>query len=80
MKFLRQAEAEYPAFSSVLCVLKAWLAKKGLRGVYKGGIGSYRRAAALTRCSARRTTTPGGGGGGEAAGTERRSPPPPRYP
>ena len=41
VKFLRQAEAEYPAFSSVLCVLKAWLAKKGLRGVYKGGIGSY---------------------------------------
>ena len=22
-------------------MLKAWLAKKGLRGVYKGGIGSY---------------------------------------
>ena len=41
VKFLRQAESEYPALSSVLCVQKAWLAKKGLRGVYKGGIGSY---------------------------------------
>ena len=41
VKFLRQAESEYPALSSVLCVQKAWLARKGLRGVYKGGIGSY---------------------------------------
>ena len=41
VKFLRQAEAEYPALTSVLCVQKAWLYKKGLRGVYKGGIGSY---------------------------------------
>ena len=41
VKFLRQAEADYPALSSVLCVQKAWLAKHGLRGVYKGGIGSY---------------------------------------
>ena len=41
VKFLRQAETEYPALASVLCVQKTWLAKKGLRGVYKGGIGSY---------------------------------------
>ena len=41
VKFLRQAETEYPALSSVLSVQKAWLAKKQLRGVYKGGIGSY---------------------------------------
>ena len=41
VKFLRQAEAEYPALAPVLCVQKAWLAKKGLRGVYKGGVGSY---------------------------------------
>ena len=41
MKFLRQAENEYPALAPVLAVQKAYLANRGLRGVYKGGIGSY---------------------------------------
>ena len=41
VKFLRQAEAEYPALTPVLSVQKAYLAVRGLRGVYKGGIGSY---------------------------------------
>ena len=41
VKFLQQAEAEYPALAPVLAVQKAYLASRGLRGVYKGGIGSY---------------------------------------
>jgi hypothetical protein len=41
VRFLQQAELEYPALTPVLAVQKAYLASRGLRGVYKGGIGSY---------------------------------------
>ena len=53
VKFLQQAEAEYPALAPVLAVQKAYLASRGLRGVYKGGIGSYSLALLALHAAAR---------------------------
>ena len=37
VRFLQQAEAQYAALAPVLAVQKAYLANRGLRGVYKVG-------------------------------------------
>ena len=69
MKFLRQAETEYPALAPVLAVQKAYLAKRGLRGVYKGGIGSYSLALmalhSMQQAAARSAGAEGGLGAGD---------------
>ena len=74
MKFLRQAETEYPALAPVLAVQKAYLAKRGLRGVYKGGIGSYSLALmalhSMQQAAARRAGAEGGVGAGDGCGGE----------
>ena len=41
MRFVQKAEEQNGALAPIVCVQKAVLASKGLRGVYKGGLGSY---------------------------------------
>lgn len=68
MKFLRQAETEYPALAPVLAVQKAYLAKRGLRGVYKGGIGSYSLALMALHSMQQAAARSAGAEGGLGAG------------
>ena len=69
VKFLQHAELEYPALTPVLAVEKAFLSNRGLRGVYKGGIGSYSLALltlfSLQRRAAVKDAEGGGDGGGD---------------
>jgi hypothetical protein len=78
VKFLQHAELEYPALTPVLAVEKAFLSNRGLRGVYKGGIGSY-SLALLTLFSLQRRAEvnanagrDSGGEGGPGATAEER--------
>ena len=41
MQFVQAAEEQHGALAPLVCVQKAVLASKGLRGVYRGGLGSY---------------------------------------
>lgn len=41
LRFVQAAEEQHGALAPLVCVQKAVLASKGLRGVYKGGLGSY---------------------------------------
>lgn len=77
VRFLQQAELEYPALTPLLSVQKAYLANRGLRGVYKGGIGSYSLALLALHSlqmraheeaeEARKAAAVAGGSGGDGA-------------
>ena len=70
MKFLRQAENEYPALAPVLAVQKAYLANRGLRGVYKGGIGSYSLALMALHSMQQAASKSAGAEDGSGAGDD----------
>ena len=66
VRFLQQAELEYPALTPMLVVQKAFLAGRGLRGVYKGGIGSYALALLTLHSLQRKAHEDARHGGGES--------------
>ena len=59
LRFIQTAEEQHGALAPICCVQKAVLASKGMRGVYKGGLGSYALTlmalTSIQRSSCRRT-------------------------
>ena len=59
LRFIQMAEEQHGALAPICCVQKAVLASKGMRGVYKGGLGSYALTlmalTSIQRSSGRRT-------------------------